>query len=167
MTTSLLTRPANIADAPAISALIKQLAVDLTLHPEGHGAELFFQSVSAQAEQQYLSDQRYVFTVVLDGEQIVALIAMRDRTHVFHLFVAKAYQQRGLAMQLWQTVVQQTALPSGCYYTVNAAIKSVGFYERLGFRRVADEVRMHGICFVPMTLLPESLQHRQQVEQTS
>ena len=77
----LITRTAKPEDAAAISALIGQLSAELTIHPDGRGAELFFQSVTPEAERQYLSDPRYTFTIMLDGEQVVACIAMRDRTH--------------------------------------------------------------------------------------
>lgn len=149
----LITRTATPEDAAAISALIGQLSAELTIYPDGRGAALFFQSVTPEAEYQYLTDPRYAFTLMLDGEQVVACIAMRDRTHLFHLFVARAYQHQGLASKLWQTVLRQNLTYTGeSCFTVNASIIALGFYERIGFRRVADEVRMHGIRFVPMSL---------------
>jgi GNAT superfamily N-acetyltransferase len=146
-------RPARIHDASAISALILSFSHEFTVEPEGAGAEQFLASVSAEAESGYIGDQRYQYIVAIEGARLVGFIAIRDRSHVFHLFVAAERQRQGLATRLWDAALSaaRDARNSQCF-TVNSSRIAVPVYERFGFRVSGEPVEKHGICFVPMQM---------------
>ena len=97
----MLFRPATLEDARDIRALIQSLSQSFVLNPDGSGAEQFWASVSQTAEASYITSPRYSFTVALADSEIAGFIAMRDISHVFHLFVAPRFQRNGLASRLW------------------------------------------------------------------
>lgn len=147
-----LCRAGRTDDAAALSALITALAPAFFLTPDGAGTAPFLASVSEAAEAGYLADPRYRFWLLEDGAGVLAgFIASRDTSHLFHLFVAPAWQGRGLARQLWQQM-QQAAVESGHGggYTVNASLNAVPVYARFGFVPEGEVQRVHGVAYQPM-----------------
>jgi hypothetical protein len=146
-------RPALVADAPAIVALIDDLMPFLTLHPDGAGAEKFIEHCRQPAIEGYLSQSRYAYLLAhIDGE-LAGVVAMRDNTHLFHMFVPRALHQRGMARRLWQAV-RDASIAGGntTGFTVNASLYALPLYERLGFVATGPKVEMDGIAFVPMRM---------------
>ena len=140
-------RPAAIEDAEAFSALIRRFSPDFTVSPDGTGAEPFFESISAQAVAGYIADPRYRYHAAFDGADLAGFIAIRDGSHLFHLFVAPEFQRRGLATRLWQLA---TASGTNKAFTVNSTRFAVPVYERFGFVQSGPLAEKHGICFIPM-----------------
>lgn len=144
---------ASLADAQDISALIIELSAPFYISPSREGAEPFLASVSAEAERRYLSAGNFRFHLARSNGQLAGVVALRDGSHLFHLFVAKAFQGQGLARQLWG-VARSEAMQAGNpgEFTVNASLNAVPVYEKFGFVRQGEVQRMHGICFQPMRL---------------
>ena len=146
-------RAARIEDADAITALIHCFTHEFLATPDGKGAERFFESVSVVAVRGYIPDPRYQYHLAFEDGVLAGFIALRDRSHLCHLFVARDFQRRGLARQLWQTVqMATTALGAIEAFTVNSSPLALPVYERFGFVKTGPQVEMHGICFVPMRL---------------
>jgi len=155
MTTSpaLTLRPALVADAPAIVALIDDLMPFLTLHPDGAGAEKFIEHCRLPAIESYLSQEKYRYQIAhLDGE-LAGVVAMRDNTHLFHMFVPRALHRRGIALRLWQAA-RDVALARGevTAFTVNSSLYALPFYEGLGFVVTGSRVEADGIAYLPMRM---------------
>jgi GNAT superfamily N-acetyltransferase len=144
-------RPAKPEDAEKISALILSFRRELTLESRGVGAEKFLASVSAESERSYIESDRYEYLIAEDGNDLAGFIAVRDRTHVFHMFVARNHQRCGLARELWRKV-RDSAHVSGPdpVFTVNSSLNAEPVYKRFGFERVAEPIQEAGIEFVPM-----------------
>jgi ribosomal protein S18 acetylase RimI-like enzyme len=149
----MLFRPATPQDAVAISALVQTLSRDFVLNPDGSGAEQFWSSVSAKAQEEYITSPRYRYTLALSDSVLAGFIAIRDVGHVFHLFVAPEFQGRGLASALWNMAKNQ-ANESGHSgpFTVNSSLTAISVYEHFGFQKIGEIVKMHGIAFQPMHL---------------
>ena len=115
-------RPGNPGDANAVASLIASFQSILTLEPSGAGAEQYLASVSEDAERQYLESPRYAYLVAELEGQMVGFVAMRDQTHLFHLFVAAAHQRIGIARALWEQA-RQLSLRAGpiAEFTVNSS----------------------------------------------
>ena len=146
-------RSATPADARPLAKLIASFQPTLTLDPSGVGAEQYLASVSEEAERQYLESPRYTYFVTEHEGEVVGFIAMRDRTHLFHLFVAAEYQGQGIAGSLWRHAREDSVRggePS--VFTVNSSLNAVVVYERFGFVRSGAEVQAHGIAFLAMRL---------------
>lgn len=158
--------PASVDDAPAIAALIRSLAGPFLTSPDGTGADAFFESVSAAAIARYIASPNFDYRVrvedggdeAVDGgvaDRLVAIGAMRDGRHLYHLFVAPSHQGRGLARGLW-TQLRDAAAARGHAgaFTVNASLNAQAVYARFGFVPSGEVQRVHGIAFRPMILEP-------------
>jgi len=147
-------RPAVLADAPAIVTLITDLMPFLTLHPDGRGAENFIENCSLAAIERYLSQPKFVYQIAyLDGE-LAGVVAMRDNSHLFHLFVPRALHRRGIARQLWQAASSASlARADVAAFTVNSSLRALPFYAQLGFVATGPKVEADGIAYVPMQMM--------------
>jgi GNAT superfamily N-acetyltransferase len=146
-------RPGTSTDAAAVAALIASFQSILTLDRSGAGAQQYLASVSQEAERQYLQSSRYAYLVAELKGQVIGFIAMRDRTHLFHLFVAAVHQRSGIASALWEQARQQS-LRAGpiAAFTVNSSLNAVPVYRSFGFVPAGEVVQAHGIAFLPMHL---------------
>jgi GNAT superfamily N-acetyltransferase len=146
-------RAAMVSDAVAISELVLAFRDEYLLDPAGRGAEEFLTSVSAEAERGYISSHRYYYLLVEVEGALTGVIALRDRTHVFRLFVARPFQRQGLAHELWRRARQALGpLDQAMNFTVNSSPMAVPVYRRLGFEQTSTQVEIHGIAVVPMRL---------------
>jgi GNAT superfamily N-acetyltransferase len=151
-------RTATDSDAETISQLILAFRSEYLLDPTGRGAEKFLASVSAEAERGYIGSARYSYLLAeVDGE-LAGVIALRDGTHLFRLFVARKFQRQGLARELWRRARQALGpLDQPMSFTVNSSTMAVPVYKRLGFEQTAPREELHGIASVPMRLTESSL----------
>jgi GNAT superfamily N-acetyltransferase len=150
-------RAAQPSDARAMSDIVMSHRTSMTVHRDGAGAERFLQSVSEEAIRGYVADARYRYLVAEHEGGIAGFIAMRDGTHLYHLFVAAAHQGQGIARRLWENA-RTEALAAGATgeFTVNSSLAAVQVYRRFGFRETGPCRREAGVAFVPMRLQPAS-----------
>jgi len=150
-------RPLANADipvlVPAMAALLHSLALEFIVHestPEG--ASTFLAENDELGIRGYLA-RGHQYHVALDRGQLAGFIAIRDNSHVFHLFVGKPWQGQGLARRLWH-VARAAAISRGGdgNFTVNASNHAVQAYEAFGFVRVAPTQCVKGLYFNPMRL---------------
>lgn len=148
---NLIIRPATTADAIAIGALVRDLLPFLTVHPQGLGAEKFIANVGIDAQRRYLGQDSFRYHVALRGDELLGAVAVRDNTHLFHLFIRAAVHGRGLGRRLWE-LARDDAIARGNpgSFTVNAAGRAAGWYLRLGFVQTAAPIEHDGIVDVPM-----------------
>ena len=147
----MILQQATTADAPAIRALIASVSHHCTIDPSGKGAERFFATVAPTAIAGYIADPRYCYLVAIDGDALAGVAALRDGRHVYHLFIAPAFQRRGLSRMLW-LAMRDRAEPGTPSFTVNSSLYAVSVYERFGFVATGPKVEMDGVAFVPMQL---------------
>jgi len=144
-------RSGSPSDAEAIARLIASFQSELTDDPSGAGAEAYLASVSVEAERQYLASARYRYLLVYAGSQLAGFIAIRDGSHLFHLFVERAHQRQGLARLLWEQALHELGAPmSQGTFTVNSSLSAVLVYRALGFVPAGSTKSVHGISFLPM-----------------
>src|SRR6059058_4705298 len=123
-------RSRSPSDAEAIARLIASFQSELTDDPSGAGAEAYLASVSAQAEREYLTSQRYRYLLAYSGPQLAGFIAIRDGSHLFHLFVERAHQRQGLGRRLWELALEELCAPSrDGGFTVNSSLSAVPVYH--------------------------------------
>lgn len=146
-------RPAGLADARAMCALIGELIPYLTLAPDGAGAEGFLLSLELAALERYLGAPDYCYQLGFIDGQLAGLIGLRDQRHVFHLFVAAAWHGQGVARQLWDAArAGAEAAGNRAGFTVNASRHAQPVYQRFGFVATGPLVEAHGIAYIPMRL---------------
>lgn len=139
------------ADAEAIAGLIASFQSELTDDPSGAGAEHFLASVSLQAEREYLASERYRYLLAYSDSQLVGFIAIRDGSHLYHLFVERSHQCQGIARRLWERARRELRASERTEsFTVNSSLSAVPVYQAFGFFPTGSIQREHGITFQPM-----------------
>lgn len=153
MDDTLIIRRAQLSDAPAIALLIGELMPYMTLRADGAGAEQFMENMACPAIETYVSGAGYQYQVGLIGGELVGVVALRDNSHLFHLFVAQKRHRQGIARRLWDAALR-AAVSSGNAegFTVNSSLHGLPLYRSLGFVATGDKVEHHGIAYVPMVL---------------
>lgn len=148
-------RRATAGDAQAVSALIKGVAHYFTLDPQGRGAQAFLSSIEPPAVEGYITAPNFSYLVGFVGQRLAGVVAVRDNAHLYHLFVARAFQGRGLSRDLWQHA-KEAAIAAGnrTGFTVNSTPWAVPVYQRFGFKTTGPKVETKGVAFVPMRLEP-------------
>ena len=144
-------RAGSPADAEAIAALIDSFQSELTDDPSGAGADEYLASVSVQAEREYLASERYRYLLVYSDSQLAGFIAIRDGSHLYHLFIERSHQRQGIARRLWERALEELCAPnSDGGFTVNSSLRAVPVYQAFGFVPTGSIQSMHGISFLPM-----------------
>jgi GNAT superfamily N-acetyltransferase len=144
-------RKATLDDASAVSALILSLAHHFLLRDDGSGAEGFLLSLEPEGIARNIAAPELDYYVATAAGQMMGVIAVRHRTHLFHLFVGQPFQRGGVAKALWSHVKETYGWPSASVATtVNSTPSALSFYERMGFHKVGARVETKGIAYVPM-----------------
>lgn len=149
----MLIRPLAVTDIPAVAALLRELAREFIVHestPEG--ASTFLAENDEMGVRGFLSRGHVYHVAVIDGE-LAGFVAVRDRSHLFHLFVGKRWHRRGVARALWEAAYEAALRAGGDgAFTVNSSNFAVPIYERFGFVRVGPTQCAKGLAFNPMRL---------------
>lgn len=146
-------RKAVPEDAPAISELICELMPYMTLDPAGAGAERFIASMEVPAIAACLTRENCHYQLGFMGDQLAGAVAVRDGSHLFHLFVAREFHGCGMGRQLW-LAARAAAIAAGNTrgFTVNSSDYAFAMYQRWGFQPTGPRVEQGGIAYVPMHL---------------
>jgi len=146
-------RPATAMDAERISLLIRSLAHFFTLHPKGVGAEAFMASIGPLAIRETIESSDFEYFVGETSGQLAGVVGMRNRSHLFHLFIDEAFQGKGFGRLLWEHVRKQVAKAADFdHFTVNATPHAFSFYKKLGFRPTGPREEKSGIAYIPMRM---------------
>lgn len=139
------------SDAPAISALITRLSKFFTVDATGVGAEGFLASLEPASIEKLISAPNFKYYAGLKNSEIVGVVAIRDNTHLFHLFVAGPWQGNGTGKLLWKHA-RDAAIAAGNpgRFTVNSTVFGVPVYESFGFKATGQKTETNGIAFIPM-----------------
>ncbi|MDL2355454.1 MAG: GNAT family N-acetyltransferase [Pseudomonadota bacterium] len=146
-------RPIEAGDVAAVAALLQALARRFIVHeatPEG--AATFLRENDAAAIGRYIAAGMVYHVAQVDGA-LAGFIAVRERSHLYHMFVDAPWQRRGIGRQMW-AVARQAACDAGGdgRFTVNASNYAVPAYHALGFARTAPMQTVKGLPFNPMAL---------------
>ena len=147
-------RSATEADAGRISGLIRSLSGPFMLSPDGSGAERFLESISEQAIRGYILATNFSYLVAEFEGELAGVVALRDNSHLYHLFVAPAHQGKAsVAVCGPLSGRRRFSLGNSGRFTVNSSLNAVPVYARFGFVPTGPKVETHGVAFVPMQLV--------------
>jgi len=150
----MLIRPIAPADIPPAAGLLRRVAEEFILHESASAdAAHFLSEQSEDGLRGFIAAGMVYHVAVVDGE-LAGFIGMRERSHVFHLFVDKRWQRRGIARRLWETARAAALAPDHPgVFTVNASNYALPLYEALGFVRTAP-MQFRQVCYNPMRFGP-------------
>lgn len=139
--------------APAIAALLRELALEFIVHESTPEGAATFLAENDQLGVRKFMALGHVYHVALERGQLAGFIAIRDNKHLFHLFVGTSWQGRGLARKLWN-VARAAAIARGGdgNFTVNSSNHGVPTYAAFGFVRVGPMQCAKGVYFNLMRL---------------
>jgi GNAT superfamily N-acetyltransferase len=140
-------------DIPAVAALLRRAAEDFILHestPED--AAVFLAEQGEQGVRGFLA-KGYVYHLAEVDGALAGFIAVCERSHVYSLYVDKAFHRRGIARRLWETAREAAAGPGhpGAF-TVNSSNHALPFYASLGFVPTAP-TQVSIVRYNPMRLV--------------
>lgn len=139
-------------DIPAAASLLRAAAEEFILHESSPDDAAAFLAAQGEERMRGFLAEGYVYHVAEVGGELAGFVAVRQRSHVYSLYVDKRFHRRGIARRLWD-VAREAALgpdhPGA--FTVNASNHAVAFYESLGFVRTAP-MQVSTVCYNPMRL---------------
>ena len=144
-------RPARADDALPMAELLEQLARQyITFEFTATAQEKFLKSNDASAISTFMASG-FQYWVAERGDALVGFAGVRNESHVYHLFVAKEEQSRGVGRSLWETARQACRVAGNpSRFTVNSSNNAVGVYESFGFVRAGHTQDSDGVLFNPM-----------------
>jgi predicted N-acetyltransferase YhbS len=81
------------------------------------------------------------------------VVALRDNSHLYHLFISPKFQGLGMANNLWQLAKAQAVRKGNPgRFTVNSSLGAAPVYRRFGFVSREPTVAKNGIFIQPMVL---------------
>lgn len=94
-----------------------------------------------------LSRDDFLNYLYCENDQVVGYISIKGGSHIYHLFVLKEFQGKGIAKALWNHVIKNVYKNS---YTARSSIVAVPVYESFGFKVCGEPMRKDGISFQEM-----------------
>ena len=152
-------RNATPSDAGKISKLISGLTEKFIAYEfTPAGTEELLHSMAPDAIEKYIRSG-YEYHVAEMDARLIGVVAVRGNSHLYHLFVAEKFQNRGIAGQLWR-VAMKSCLAKGNpgVFTVNSSRYARPVYEKLGFVVQSGPQEKNGVIYIPMKLSIESPQ---------
>ena len=127
-------RLAREADARAIGVLVRRVTrQDVLPDQSAKAARHLMETMSARNERARIRVGNRYHVAEIEG-RIVGVVATRDDSHVFRLFVSRRWRGLGIARRLLDRAVADCRRRSGTRaITLNASAFAVGAYRRLGF----------------------------------
>jgi len=125
-----------------------QRVFDATIAPSYQelGREHFHSFVDPIAFSHRLDNPAHFALGAYQQDELIAMIEVRDFSHICLLFTDLAWQGKGIGSLL----VQKASMKCLERMDVNAAPGAVSFYQRMGFVPTAKEQETDGIKYVPM-----------------
>lgn len=115
------------------------------------GVKNFYQFITDSIlEKMFLMGEYRAFGA-FEGDIIRGVLGVRDKTHISLLFVEEAYHYQGIAAELMNYTCRYILNQKlGESVTVNSSPYAVGFYHKMGFDDLDQEIEKDGIRYTPM-----------------
>jgi GNAT superfamily N-acetyltransferase len=140
-------------DIPAAAALLRRAAEEFILHESTPADGAVFLAEQGEEAMRGFLASGYVYHVAEVDGVLAGFIAIRERSHVYSLYVDKRFHRRGVARRLWDSARGAALGPDhpGAF-TVNASNHALPFYASLGFVPTAP-TQVGIVRYNPMRLM--------------
>ena len=146
-------RLAITKDAVEISNLISCLSKKFIAGDcSDNGALKLLSSMQSESILEYMRDGYRYHVGELDG-LIVGVVATKNNSHLYHLFVSESEQGNGYSSLLWETAKNAcVAAGNKGGFTVNSSLNAQEVYKCWGFKPTQGRRESNGVIDVPMEL---------------
>jgi GNAT superfamily N-acetyltransferase len=144
-------RKAIATDAEKVSKLIYSHMHLFLVDPDGKGAEHFLKMCTPAGLADFMLQPNINYLIGEDEGVFCGAVAVRNHSHLQHLYIVTAFQRRGVGKYLWKTARDQAiAAGNTGQFTVNAVLSAIPFYQRMGFEVEGDVSLTGGLRCQPM-----------------
>lgn len=137
-------REAKVSDAETLSLLTKSLTPFLF---DEKLPKWFENELSIKSFEDRISSSEYKHFLYEKEGNVLGFIAIKNKNHIYHLFVDKKYHKQGIANRLWESVKTDFDVTD---MIVNASLYAVKAYEALGFEICDEQKQYLQLKFQPM-----------------
>ncbi|WP_299198695.1 GNAT family N-acetyltransferase [uncultured Amphritea sp.] len=109
----------------------------------------FRESITEAAFAARVSSPEYLNFVFEEAGVLIGYISIKGGNHLYHLFVAEAFQGRGISRLLWLHAKERSQSKS---FSLRSSLYAVPVYKRFGFVESGPVGSKDGISFQPMEL---------------
>lgn len=153
MKKNLVIQLARKTDSEVIAELVQGVAHYFLSDPSGSGAKGFMNSISQESISKYISNTYFIYALCFIDSKLAGVAALRNKSHIYHLFVNPDFHRLGIGRRLWQYLkseAEHCGNPGD--FTVNSSIFAVPLYSAFGFFPVGEPQVKNGIQFQPMQI---------------
>ncbi len=143
-------RKALVGDAGKIKELVSSLSHFYLEDKRSSLPEWFSRTLDVTEFERRLSSKEFDNLVYAIDNEIVGYISIKEKSHLYHLFVAESYQGKGISRELWRYATSDS---SEGVYTVRSSMFAVPVYKKFGFKESEVAASKDGIGFQPMVLV--------------
>jgi len=136
-------RRAKLEDAQELNCLVSSLL----LYIFEQTPSWFEEDISKDSFEKRLKDKNYEHYIYTIDKKIVGFIAIKEKNHLYHLFVDKNFHKRGIAKKLFECVKTNMNTTN---MKVNASLYSIAVYKALGFKESGKQENYQGLDYQPM-----------------
>jgi ribosomal protein S18 acetylase RimI-like enzyme len=140
-------RRASKDDAQQLKDLVSSLAYFYMSDLNSAIPVWFSTSLELAQFEARLASERFTNIIYELDRDIIGYISIEDNSHIYHLFVDRYHQGKGIARQLWSEV--QKICPSS-KYTVRSSMYAVPIYQKFGFIKSGIIGEKDGLNYQPM-----------------
>lgn len=142
-------RKALTSDAKQIRELVSALSHFYLEDDNATLPEWFSKTLEISEFERRLSSEAFSNFVYEENGSIAGYISIKDKQHLYHLFVDEKHQGKGIAKKLWASAISGSDVRS---YTVRSSMYAVPVYKKFGFVETEASANKDGIRFQPMAL---------------
>lgn len=142
-------RIAEVGDASEVAALVRSLSGYYLSPGVTELPPWLTASITPEAFAERFSSNDFDGFVYVIEQRIVGYLSIKQRAHLYHLFVDEAHQRKGIATALWRFARSRLNIVR-C--TVRSSLFAVPVYERLGFSVSGEVQAKDGVHYQIMIL---------------
>jgi GNAT superfamily N-acetyltransferase len=113
------------------------------------GKKTFSEHLKKDIEAGFLNPE-FDFYGIRSHGILIGYVALKKKSHIFHLCVIPNEQKRGIGKMLLEYVEKKSKKAGSSQLTVNASLNAIPFYQKCGFETNSAIQERSGIRFQPM-----------------
>ena len=145
----MIIRNAKEDDAEQIKELVSGLSHFYLSASEESLPEWLSSSLELKEFKSRLKNNEFTNLVYESNGHIIGYISIKNKNHIYHLFVSQEHQRKGIAKKLWEKAKNLCQSPT---YTVRSSLYAVPVYECFGFTKTNEIDTKDNIKFQVMEL---------------